>query len=299
MKIGNDVRFNVNKKTSRDIARGRAVDAEPVRVLDFYMYTKEEIKNLPKSHVCEKHGEFQFKYIESFGGKIMVSSICNSCIEEYDAKIDSLEDVVKREQQELAKENKHGKREDYLLRNGFSKRYIDKSFDNYDADTPEKKSALSKCKRLCDAIITEESSDNLILVGGVGTGKTHLANAMVKFLYDNDKYARRVNLIDMVRSLKATWNKDNEMTEEELIDIFTTLDLLIIDEVGIQFNSDTEKLFIFDVINGRYENCLPTVIASNEDIEDVKKIIGDRCVDRLKEGGGKVVAFKWRSYRTR
>ena len=56
-------------------------------------------------------------------------------------------------------------------------------------------------------------------------------------------------------------------------------------------------MFVFDVINGRYEEELPTVIISNLDVAGVKEIIGDRCIDRLRQDGGKVIAFDWESQR--
>ena len=148
-----------------------------------------------------------------------------------------------------------------------------------------------------DSIINNNNAPNLIMVGGVGTGKTHLANSMVVELTDNGKVCVRANMIDIIRRLKSTWSKDSEETEEDVIDLFVGVDLLIIDEVGIQFNSDTEKMFMFAIINGRYDDCLPTVIISNLDVDGVKEIIGDRCIDRLREDGGKVVAFNWKSNR--
>ncbi len=75
------------------------------------------------------------------------------------------------------------------------------------------------------------------------------------------------------------------------------MDLLIIDEVGSQFGSDTEKLFIFEIIDGRYQEMKPTILISNLDINGIKESIGERCVDRLREGGGSMIAFNWESSR--
>jgi DNA replication protein DnaC len=72
---------------------------------------------------------------------------------------------------------------------------------------------------------------------------------------------------------------------------------LIIDEVGMQFGSDTEKMIIFDIIDGRYNNMLPTILISNLELSEVKELIGDRSIDRLREDGGVVVAMKWASNR--
>ena len=79
--------------------------------------------------------------------------------------------------------------------------------------------------------------------------------------------------------------------------MFIGFDLLVIDEVGAQFGSDTEKLFIFDIIDGRYQDMKPTILISNLDIAGIKDVIGERCVDRLREGGGSMIAFNWESSR--
>ena len=134
------------------------------------------------------------------------------------------------------------------------------------------------------------------MVGGVGTGKTLLASAGIESIVDNNR-CEMIKTIDVVRELKATWAKDSNQTEEGLIKYYSNLDLLVLDEVGSQFGSDTEKLFIFDIIDGRYQNMKPTIIISNLDIDGITDAIGERCVDRLREGGGMMVAFDWKSER--
>ena len=79
------------------------------------------------------------------------------------------------------------------------------------------------------------------MVGGVGTGKTHLANAAVIELTDSGKDCGRVNLIDMVRRLKSTWSKDSEESEEDVLKMYSSCDLLIIDEVGVQLIATLKK----------------------------------------------------------
>lgn len=288
----------INSESDRELARRNLKGKEPERFFESLFVKEEEVKNIPESFVCEKHGPFNVIVQQRmFSGRVGVQSVCPECLKEFDQMLDIEEAKVKAEREKVAEEKKRIRTEEVLASRGVSKRYMDKTFDNYLADTPEKKNAVIKCKELCAAIIDGEKANNLIMVGGVGTGKTHLANSLVKDLYFNGKRCVRINLIDLVRELKSTWSKDSEHTERDVIDYYAEIDLLIIDEVGIQFGSETEKLFVFDIINGRYDNCLPAVIISNLDINGVKEIIGDRCVDRLREDGGKVVAFDWSSHR--
>ena len=77
---------------------------------------------------------------------------------------------------------------------------------------------------------------------------------------------------------------------------FIRPDLLILDEVGVQFGSETEKMILFEIINGRYEQLKPTIVISNL-ADALTDYLGERVVDRLREGGGRMLIFDWPSYR--
>ena len=89
------------------------------------------------------------------------------------------------------------------------------------------------------------------------------------------------------------------MTEQDAIDALVMPDLLILDEVGVQFGTVTESLIMFEILNGRYEKVRPTIVMSNLTEDEITEYLGSRVVDRLKEGGGVLVAFDWDSYRGR
>jgi len=98
-------------------------------------------------------------------------------------------------------------------------------------------------------------------------------------------------------SIKETYSRSSDKTEKQVLDKLRTVDLLILDEVGVQFGTETEKILFYQIINGRYENVLPTILISNLDEKRLSEYIGERCIDRLREGGGAVIAFGWESYR--
>jgi DNA replication protein DnaC len=240
---------------------------------------------------CEKHGDYKAKYSPIFRGKIWVNEMCGECIVEAD-KLDK--EKKENEFNELQKNNAIQRKKNNRINAGISKRNLYKTFDDYICDTEGQTKAKNDCVRYVSEFPTDKS---LIMVGGVGTGKTLLASAMLESLVDNNR-CEMIKVIDMIRELKSTWSKDSEQTEEGLIKYFCKLDLLVLDEVGSQFGSDTEKLFIFDVIDGRYQDMLPTILISNLDIDGVKEVVGERCVDRLREGGGSMIAFNWNSSRS-
>jgi DNA replication protein DnaC len=255
---------------------------KPMRTID----SKPEIAEVGN---CEKHGSFDFRYLP-FGKKTFVIDCCAKCVDEKDLEDKLTEEKLKAD---TDMENERKRRENARVNAGISKRNLYKTFDDYICTNEGQSKAKNDCERFVKEFPCEKS---MIMVGGVGTGKTLLASAMLDSLVDNNR-CEMIKVIDLIRHLKSTWNKESESTEEDIIKYFVKLDLLILDEVGSQFGSDTEKLFIFDIIDGRYQDMKQTVLISNLDIDGIKDVIGERCVDRLREGGGSMIAFDWKSSR--
>ncbi len=255
------------------------------------MKTTDVKPNPVETGNCEKHGLYEYRYMHMrFKDKYMVSDYCARCVDE-----ESSERKLKEENEKAAKDIERARyiRESNRTNAGISKRNLYKTFTDYKCDNEGQAKAKNDCERFVKEFPCEKS---MIMVGGVGTGKTLLASAMLDSLVDNNR-CEIIKVIDLIRHLKSTWAKDSENTEEDLIKYYCKLDLLILDEVGSQFGSDTEKLFIFDIIDGRYQDMKQTVLISNLDIDGIKEVIGERCVDRLREGGGSMIAFDWKSSR--
>jgi DNA replication protein DnaC len=100
----------------------------------------------------------------------------------------------------------------------------------------------------------------------------------------------------LLRHIKATYAKDSQRTEQDAIDDLLRPDLLILDEVGVQVGSEHEKLLMFEVLNGRYQELRPTVLISNLDVAELEAFLGHRVMDRYRECGS-VLAFDWQSHR--
>ena len=237
---------------------------------------------------CEKHGQYQVRYIELVG-RFMKSEACPECIKEKDKED---EDRRKKESEEAeAKRLAETKN-----RSGISVRNHWIDFDSFITDTEEKKKAKQKAEQFTGEVI-DGGSGCLIMVGNVGAGKTMLATAIADKVIRAKKRCCIVKVIEIIREIKDSWRKDSESTESGIIDFYSSVRLLILDEVGVQYGSDTEKLMLFEIIDNRYQNMLPTVLVSNLDVEGVKQCIGDRVYDRLRDDGGKVIAFTWGSMR--
>ena len=145
-----------------------------------------------------------------------------------------------------------------------------------------------------------QKGGGLVMCGKPGTGKNHLALAIARHaITEHQSSAVFTTALKIAREYKSTWSKGSSRTEDEVIRYFTKPDLLIIDEVGVQFGSDAEKLIMFEIINTRYERMKPTILISNQTREELSAFIGERVLDRMSDGGGCTLSFTWDSYRSK
>lgn len=239
------------------------------------------IQTITKKVMCDKHGEYEATGSELYGHTFWTG--CEKCIQE------AKDEIAKEEQ-----EKKEVERIKYLESRGIRKRFYYTTFDTYIADTKEKKNALDVCR---DFIAREsevfEKGECLFLIGKPGTGKNHLAVSIVRETRSN---ARIVKASEMIRRIRESYRHESRDTEQELIEEFASIPLLVINEVGVQFGTDAEKNLLFEVLDIRYENMLPTVFISNLSIQGIRDFVGGRVIDRMLENG-QVVEFMWESYR--
>lgn len=188
-----------------------------------------------------------------------------------------------------------------LGRAGIPERFMRCSFDGYVASTPMQVQALEFAKGYArDFERVRASGRGAIFLGNVGTGKTHLAVAIG--MHAMRRHGASVLFMSVqraVRSIKDTWARGSAITETQAVAVLTYPDLLILDEVGVQFGSDYERQVLFDVLNERYERRKPTLFLSNKTQDEVGAALGERVMDRLREDGAAVVPFSWPSHRGR
>lgn len=97
---------------------------------------------------------------------------------------------------------------------------------------------------------------------------------------------------EMIDNIKSSW-KDPEISN---MDIYCKTPLLIIDEVGVQYGSDSERTELYEIFNSRYNDMLPTIVISNNTVEELQRILGQRIYDRL-SGGALIFELNGRSHR--
>ncbi len=189
-----------------------------------------------------------------------------------------------------------------LMASGITPRFRGCTLESFvTGSEPDKVRALARCQTYVECFEDNyRDGRSMILSGNVGTGKTHLASAMAQaVIRQYGAKALIVTIAEIVRVAKGTMAKGATYTERDVIDELAGADLLIIDEIGAQRGSDYEVGLLHEIIDRRYQLVVPTVVVSNLLVDDLKAYIGERALDRLRQGGGKAVGFTWESARGR
>lgn len=139
----------------------------------------------------------------------------------------------------------------------------------------------------------------MIFCGTPGTGKTHLACSIANYLVAEDYSPLFISVIKAIRRIKETYRRDSVFKEQDIFDRFTSFDLLILDEIGVQFGTRAEEMIVTEIINERYEANKPTILISNLPVDGLAKYLKPRVMERMEENGGIIVAFDWKSHRKR
>jgi DNA replication protein DnaC len=143
--------------------------------------------------------------------------------------------------------------------------------------SPQEKEGLHQALEACEKFARSQAGW-LLLEGGYGCGKTHLAAAIA-----NDAVSRGVPTLfitvpDLLDSLRFAF-ADPETTFEERFEEIRNAALLILDDFGTQNATAWAQEKLFQIINYRYINKMPTVITTNLMLDEIEGRIRSRLQD--------------------
>lgn len=137
---------------------------------------------------------------------------------------------------------------------------------------------LNYCKRY--AMSFSRNSGNIVISGQTGLGKTHLSLAIAERLLSqgwNVLYDSAINYLNKIEN--EHFGRSNG--ETDTFAVMMDADLLIIDDLGSEYETSFYKATVYNIINTRLNKGLPTIISTNLKPEDIEKRYEPRIVSRL------------------
>ena len=244
------------------------------RVARHYAELREQVAAAPPWIACKVHPEVR---------RAIDIELCSQRTRESGAFTAAYAPCVACEAEETRQRQRR-----YWARRGVPERVLEATFRSYDA-------AGEKAQAKAEAVATvrgwvAKRGNFLLLTGTPGTGKGHLAAAAMKAIGDG-VWIEHVN---MLMDLRASYQTK---TTEEVIARWQNAESLTLDEFGLSAGGRDEEPLLYQVLAYRYEHRRPTIITSNLDRSEVRTLLGDRLLDRIREDLT-TVTMAWGSYRT-
>ena len=168
---------------------------------------------------------------------------------------------------------------------GIPLEYQTKDFSTFIQETDSQKAAFKLARRFVKGWEKAKAGGyGLLFLGSCGTGKTHLACAiMIELLKEYAfSYPRYYKASEIFSAVRSTYQAGASTNEEETLKFFSSIQLLVIDEVGVQKGSEAEKRILFSILDNRVTSNKPSILLSNLGPKALEELLGDRLYDRIR-----------------
>lgn len=157
-------------------------------------------------------------------------------------------------------------------------RFKGRIFGNFDKSRDLR--AFSQCQAYANRDLFRIERNNLIILGNVGTGKTHLAGAIANVLIDRGIPVLFGTFSEHLENIRKEFNTDGERM---YLAKMKTIPVLVLDDISREKQTDWTKQILFDIVNYRYEHMTPTIITANMNINELGNYLGPDIFSRLYE----------------
>ena len=150
-----------------------------------------------------------------------------------------------------------------------------------DATSPPGPGASAEARARFEAALdaarayADEPRGCFMLIGGSGTGKTQLAAGIANRLMERGEAVFFAFVPDLLDHLRATFGPDADVSYDELFEQVKSVPVLVLDDLGTHGSTPWAEEKMYQVLNHRYLNELPTIVTSS--------IAADRLDARLQQ----------------
>ncbi len=123
------------------------------------------------------------------------------------------------------------------------------------------------------------SSKSLFMFGQTGLGKTHLSLAIANHVLKKGYsviYDSTINILRNIEKEHFSYEHSSDM-----IDLVMNTDLLILDDLGTEYESSFYNATIYNIVNTRLNRSKPTIISTNLNFNSFEKRYDTRVSSRI------------------
>jgi DNA replication protein DnaC len=157
---------------------------------------------------------------------------------------------------------------------GMPERYLQQGFETYNGNADQ----VVKIGEYANAS-KHIYCGVLVILGGYGTGKTHLSCACLK----TNTAGRYVDMPTLEIELECSRDFSAKQNKADTLQKYTKPALLVMDEIGRFQNAQAERQALYYILNARYNKRLNTILVSNLNKKEFGEYIGNATADRIAE----------------
>jgi len=207
--------------------------------------------------------------------------VCDKCKEEEELKE---KDRQKRAYKQFVERNM----EQILLSLGVEYKLLDASYEGYSRDE------IQSCRRATAA------KHGIYVWGDTGSGKSWLTVAVIKELMSNQEHITRIMGNKSIKNydefrhifrlvfvpwlltiLRDSYESNNSSTEKEIITLYSSIPVLILDDIGTERPNDWVREKLNTIVYFRNSRGLKTMYTSNWDPDTLAQTLGKRITSRI------------------
>ena len=179
---------------------------------------------------------------------------------------------------------------------GVGKRFLSCSFKTF--------KGAEKVKDVCKSIV--ETPESVVLTGDIGSGKTHLAVAMLRELVECGKVVNKgmyglhmgaifITVPDLLLIIRSGFNDGSRQTEEDFVDQYAKAPFLVLDDLGAEKSTEWAVATLSAIIDRRYRELLPTIYTTNLTLDEIGSQLSRRIASRMADA--KIIKLSMPDYR--